>query len=68
MKAIKIFALNFLALILLVAGGRDVGAEEIKELTVDSAVSIALEENLNLKLLKSDIDKGQAVLQVRSRE
>jgi outer membrane protein TolC len=59
MKAIKIFALNFLTLILLVFGGKVIGAEEIKKLTIDSAVSIALEENLNLKLLEIDIDKGQ---------
>jgi outer membrane protein TolC len=59
MKADRMRAIYFLTLILLLVVGRAFGAEEAKKMTVDEAVSIALEENLNLKLQKSEVERVQ---------
>ncbi len=60
MKADRMSAVCFLTtIILLVIGGRAFGAEEIKKMTVDTAVSIALEENLNLKLQKNEVERAE---------
>lgn len=45
---------------LLGAGGPASGSEERLSLTVDQAVSVALEENLDLRLRRSDIESARA--------
>jgi hypothetical protein len=58
-KTYRMYVVYFLTVVLLFSGMSAAGAEEVKTMTVDEAVSIALEENLNLKLQQSEVESGR---------
>jgi outer membrane protein TolC len=58
-KTYRMYVVYFLTVVLLFSGMSAAGAEEVKTMSVDEAVSIALEENLNLKLQQTEVESGR---------